>query len=310
MISELAERPGIRVIYQVRRAFKRPQLWFALLWLSPWFAFYATFEWGPILRAFWMAVIDYKLLRPEESEFTGLKHFRMLFNYSLFWTALSQTLTYALTFYLISLPLALLVSALIVGVSRGRNFYQFVVFLPVVVSLVAVSLLFRMLMDSQIGAFNQILRSLGLPTSRFLTHHESALWSVIGVDIWKSLGFWVVILSAAMLNIPPEMYDAAKVDGASAWQRFWRVTLPLLGHTLMLISVLMVMHGLQVYTQVEVMTDGGPGTSTYVLNLLIYREAFENWRLSFATATAFSQFVMILAITVIQLKVLRPAWSY
>ena len=100
---------------------------------------------------------------------------------------------------------------------------------------------FKMLMNPQLGQLNQILKSVGIPPSQFLTSHETALYSVIGVDIWKALGFYVVILTAGMLNIPEEIYDAAKVDGASIWQRFWRVTLPLLGHTLTLVSVLIVM---------------------------------------------------------------------
>ena len=180
------------------------------------------------------------------------------------------------------------------------------------VNQVSISLLFKMLMNPQLGQINQILRSVGIPPSQFLTSHETALYSVIGVDIWKALGFYVVILTAGMLNIPEEMYDAAKVDGAGIWQRFWRVTLPLLGHTLTLISVLIVMHGLQVFTQVVVMPSqaGGPGNATYVLNLLVYNEAFTNLRFGFATATAFTLFVFVFVITVVQLRVLRPTWSY
>ncbi len=131
------------------------------------------------------------------------------------------------------------------------------------------------------------------------------------MDAWKGLGFHVVILTAGMLNIPEEMYDAAKVDGAGGWARFWHVTLPLLGHTLALVSVLIVMGGLQAFTQVIVLgQEGGPGTATYVLNLLVYNEAFESMRFGFATAAAFTLFVFIFAITVIQLKLLRPTWSY
>ena len=196
--------------------------------------------------------------------------------------------------------------------TRGRNFYQFVIFLPVVVSLVAISLLFKMLMNPQLGQLNQILKSVGIPPNQFLTSRETALYLVIGADIWKALGFYVVILTAGMLNIPEEMYDAAKVDGASIWQRFWRVTLALRGDTLTLVSVLIVMHGLQVFTQVVVMPSqaGGPGNATYVMNLLIYNEVFTNLRFGFATATAFTLFVFVFVITVVQLRVLRPSWSY
>jgi multiple sugar transport system permease protein len=296
----------------IRRALKKPQFWFGLVVLVPLVAWYIWFGFMPILRAFWMAVVDYNLLQPARSTFVGFKHFHTLFNYDLFRISVQHTLTYALVLYLVMLPLSLFVSVCLTSVVRGRNFYQFFIFLPVVVSLVAISLLFKMLMDPQVGQFNRILRGLGLPGSRFLTGPESALFSVIGVDIWKSLGFYVVILTAGLLNIPEEMYDAAKVDGAGGWQCFRHITLPLLGHTLALVSVLIVMQGLQVFTQVQVMppSPGGPGNATYVMNLLVYTEAFTNLRFGFATAAAFTLFILIFVITLIQLRLIRPTWSY
>jgi multiple sugar transport system permease protein len=187
-----------------------------------------------------------------------------------------------------------------------------VIFLPVVVSLVAISLLFKYLMDAEVGLFNQLLSAVGLPRSRFLTGLESAMPSVIAVDTWKNLGFYVVILTAGMLNIPAEIYDAAKVDGATVIQRFRRITLPLLGHTLALICVLVAMHGLQVFTQVVIMpgNEGGPGTATYVLNLLVYNLAFVQLKFGVATAAAFVLFVVVFVVTLVQLRILRPTWSY
>ncbi len=295
----------------VGRVLAKPQFWFGSAVLVPLAIYYAWFALGPIVRAFWMATVDYQVLHPAASPFVGLRHFRQLFTYSLFWPSVRNTLTFTVLQYVFLLPPALLVSVCLTSVVRGRNLYQFVIFLPVVVSYVAIALLFRMLMDPQTGQFNQILRALHLPTSRFLNGPESALASVAAVDGWKGLGFYVVILTAGMLNIPEEMYDAAKVDGAGGWARLWHITLPLLGHTLALVSVLIVMGGLQAFTQISVLAqNGGPGTATYVLNLLVYREAFESMRFGFATAAAFTLFVFIFAITVIQLKLLRPTWSY
>jgi len=307
----MVSQPGDRRT-ATRRILRKPQFWFGLAVLAPLIVWYVWFAFSPIVRAFWMAVVEYQILRPEESPFVGLQHFRMLFEYKLFWVSVRNTLIYAAVFYAGMVPLALFVSAGLSSVARGRIFYQFVIFLPVVVSLVAISLLFKMLMNPQLGQINQFLKALGIPPSQFLTSHESALYSVIGVDIWKALGFYVVIVTAGMLNIPEEMYDAAKVDGAGVLARFWRITLPLLGHTLALVSVLIVMHGLQVFAQVVIMPSqpGGPGDATYVLNLLVYTEAFANLRFGFATATAFTLFVFVFIVTVIQLRLLRPSWSY
>jgi len=137
------------------------------------------------------------------------------------------------------LPLAMAISVCLVNVRRGRNFYQGILFLPVVISLVAVALLFRMLMDPEIGQFNRILNSVGLPSFAWLSSSDTALVTVVGIGVWKGLGFYVVILTAGMLNIPSELHDAATVDGVNGWQRFRFMTLPLIAHTLALVMVIL-----------------------------------------------------------------------
>ena len=119
-----------------------------------------------------------------------------------------------------------------------------------------------------------------------------------------------MILTAGILHIPDELYDAALVDGANEWQRFWLITLPLLGHTLLLVMVLLAIGTLQEFTFPFVMTRGGPGDATYVYNMLIYSEAFEDLRFGTATAAALLQFVLILFISLVQIRLLRPRWSY
>lgn len=287
---------------------RRPQFWFGLLVLLPILIWYAVFSFGPLLRAFWMATVQYELLNPAESKFVGLRNFQQVFSYPLFWTAVQRTLTFAIFVYVGTLPLALFVSLCLVSVSRGRGFYQFVLYLPVVVSYVAVALLFRMLMDPQTGQFNQILTSLGLPRSQWITGPNSALPSIAMIDIWKGLGFHVIIITAGLLGIPEEMYDAAKVDGAGAWHRFRFVTFPLLGNTLLLESVIMVMGTLQAFTNGEVI--GCAGDSCFWISRLVYAEAFTNMRFGFATASAFILFVFILGLTIIQMRSLKPDWQY
>lgn len=310
-----ANRPptkSLSYISSVRRTLKRPQFWFGLVVIAPLLVWYAVFGFWPIIQAFRMAVTDYNLLDPATSPFVGLKHFRALFEYALFWTSLKNTMIYAIVLYVVMIPLAMAISVCLAALRVGRNVYQSLIFLPVVVSLVAISLLFKMLMDPQVGQFNAILRAVGLPPSRFLSGPESALLSVIMVDVWKAMGFYIIIMTAGLLNIPEEMYDAAKVDGASAWHRFRHISVPLLAHTLVLVCVLVAMHGLQVFTQVVIMPSdpGGPGRATYMMNLLVYTEAFTNLRFGFATAVAFVLFLFTLVITMVQLRLIRPNWSY
>lgn len=294
----------------LQKTLKRPQFRFGLLILAPTAVWYLVFAFWPILLAFRMAVVDYRLLTPTESPFVGLDNFRTLFEYDLFWISVVNTVRYAVEVYVLMLPLATLISYCIVNVYRGRGFYQFVVFLPVVVSMVAISLLFRMLMDVQVGTFNYLLRSLHLPPGLWLTGQNTALHSIVAVDVWKGLGFYVVLLTAGFLNIPEEMYDAAKVDGASAWQTFWRVTIPLMSRTFTLVTVLLAIGALQVYTSAVVMTNGGPGRATSFINLLVVNEAFQRMRFGLATAAAFSLLLVILVITVVQMRLTRANWEY
>jgi ABC-type sugar transport system permease subunit len=295
------------VLWKARR---KPQFWFGLAVIVPTLIWYWLFSFGPIVRAFPLALAKYNILQPSDSPFVGLENFRKIFEMPLFLIAVQNTFTWAVLSSALTLPISMGISLCLAAARRGRNLYQAVIFIPVVVSLVAIALLFRMLMDPEVGQFNQILRGLGLPESRWLSSSRTALPASVLIGTWKGLGFNVVILTAGLLAIPGELHDAALVDGANAWQRFWRVTLPLLGHTLVLVTVLLTMGALQEFTLPFVLTSGGPGHATTVYNLLIYQEAFQSLRFGIASALSLLQFVVILAISLLQIKLLRPTWSY
>lgn len=303
----IAASPGWQA---VRKVLRKPQFWFGVVWTMPILAWYAFFSYGPVLRAFSMTTLNYNIVNPELSPFVGLDNFRSLFANRLFWTGIRNTLLWALFCYAGLLPLALILSVGLSRLRRGRNTYQAIAFLPVVVSLPAVCLLFLMVLDPQIGPVNRLLESIGLPTSKFLTNSSSALPTAAAVGIWKSVGFHVVILTAGLMAIPEEFYDAARVDGANEWQRFWRVTLPLLSNTLLLETVIIAIGSLQEFGIPYVLTRGGPGDATLMYNLFLYNEAFTNMRFGTATGAALLQFAVILVISIGQIKLLRPKWSY
>jgi ABC-type sugar transport system permease subunit len=181
---------------------------------------------------------------------------------------------------------------------------------PVVLSLVAVLLLVRFLFDPENGPIDGILRNLHLPTSTFLGSSHTALPTAVGIGIWKGMGVTIVILTAGLLNIPGEMNDAARIDGANEWQRFWRVTLPLLQPTLNLIIVLGVIGALQEFTIPQVLTGGGPDNATYLLNVYIYQTAFQSLAFGRAAAAALVEFGITLVLTLVVLRALRLKWSY
>jgi multiple sugar transport system permease protein len=292
------------------RTLRRPQFWFGFTILVPTLIWYWFFAYRPILQAFRLAVVKYQILNPAASTFVGLDNFRRIFEHPLYLLSIQNTLTWTVLSFVLMIPISLGISVCLANVRRGRNIYQGLIFLPVVISLVAILLMFRMLMDPEVGPFNQALRALHLPTSQWLSDSASALPTSVAIGVWKSLGFYIVVLTAGMMSIPQEIYDAALVDGANEWQRFWRITLPLLGHTLVLVTVLLAIGSLQEFTLPFVLTGGGPGNATYLYNMLIYTEAFTDLRFGTATAAALLQFFFILIVSVLQLKFLRPTWSY
>lgn len=308
MLNRGTNRNG--VLERAPRYLRKPQLWFGLLVLLPILAWYALFSFRPVAMSFRMALIDYKLLDPVSSPWVGLTHFRTLFTtYDLFWTAVGNTLLYALFINLGTIPLALVFAYCLAGVAWGRNWYQWALFVPVVVSMAAISLLFRYMMD-QAGVLNHLLRAVGLPPSKWLASPGSALPSIALVALWKSLGGNIVILTAALMSIPVELYDAAKVDGANAWQIFWRVTMPLLGHTLKLVMILVTIGSLQAYTSAIMLTGGGPARATYMISQFVVEEAFSSFRFGLASAAAFALFGVIFTITLVQLRLTRTSWEY
>lgn len=293
------------------RTLRKPQLRFGLLVLVPILAWYILFSFRPVFMGLRMAVLDYELLDPSNSPFVGLQHFKTIFTqYQLFWTAVGNTGTYAVLMNLGMVPVALVFAYCLANVRRGRKYYQWALFLPVVVSMTAVALLFRFLMDPGVGLFNHILRTVGLPTSKWLTGSTSAMYSLVLVALWKGLGGNIVLLTAGLLGIPREIYDAAKVDGANGWQVFWRVTLPLLGHTLKLVVILGTIGSLQVYTSAVILTGGGPAKATYMISQFIVTEAFTNVRFGLASSSAVVLFLVVLGITLVQLRLIRVQWEY
>jgi multiple sugar transport system permease protein len=294
----------------VRKTLRKPQFWFGLIVLVPTLLWYFLFLLLPMIRSAWMSVVAYQIMDASASQFVGIGNFVKLIQNPLFSIAMRNTLTWAGLTFLLMLPASLFVSVSLSKVRMGRNLYQAIIFVPVVMSLVAIALLFRMLMDPQTGQFNQILSALGLPESKWINDENSAMPVMVAIQVWKSLGIYVVILTAGLLNIPQDLFDSAAVDGANDWQMFWRMTLPLLGHTLTMITVLMAIDGVQAFTLPSVLTNGGPGTATFMGNMLIYQEAFANLRFGTATAGAILQLILILFITRVLMKAITPKWSY
>jgi multiple sugar transport system permease protein len=279
------------------------------LFVAPALAAIAVFFLGPALASLALSLTDFDVYAIGDLgtlRFVGLENYTNLFRDPVFWLALRNTLTFVVAGGVlsvgISLGAALLVDARRV---RGRAFFRTAFFLPVVTTLVAVSVVWRFLYHPRFGLLNHLLAAVGLPAVDWLGDPRWAMPALIAMSIWKNFGFNMVIFMAGLQAIPGRLYEAARIDGAGAWQSFRFVTLPSLAPTFLFVSLSTAIGSFQLFSEPYVMTGGGPSNATLSVVLLMYREGFRWWNLGQAAAVAFVLFLAMLAASALQLRLRR-----
>src|SRR4051812_37779860 len=263
----------------------------------------------PVLAALAMSVTDFDLYALSDSgnlRFIGLQNYSRLLTEPLFWKALGNTLY----FVLLGVPLSIAASlgaALLVNskVARFRNFFRTVFFAPVVTTLVAVAVVWRYIFHTRYGFLNYGLSEIGIGPIDWMGNPHWAMPAIVILAVWKNFGYNMIILLAALQSIPEDLYEAARIDGASGWQLFRHVTLPGLAPVLTLVSILTIAGYFQLFAEPYVMTEGGPLQSTMSVLYFMYEEGFKWWSLGRASAVAFLLFVIMFAITLVQLGITR-----
>lgn len=283
---------------------------FHLVILIPILSWYMIFMFWPIANAIRTSFFEWNTLQVSESIFIGLRNYTELFGDRVFQTSFINTLLYVVFKTGISIPLAIMIALLLIKVEYGRKAFIFLIFLPNICAIAAISILFRWLYQPTFGLFNNIIKAVGLPPMGFLNDPNQALFSVIATDIWQGLGYQVIILLAGLLEIPDTFTEAATIDGARSDQTFFRIKLPLLGNVLLFVVVTTLITAFQVFDRIAVMTEGEPGKSTYVMAYFIYRQGLYHYRAGYATAAALILFFMVMVVTIIQFKLLKPKWEY
>ncbi len=292
---------------------RRKIVWAYIFLLIP-LIFFLYIRIYPALFAFQMSFFDWNPLS-EEQPYVGLDNYQRLLTElsapdSVTRSAFSNTARYVILGVPIQLALGLLIALMLNEIRRLNNLYRVIFFLPFVTSTIAISWVFRWLYQPRIGLFNVLLQTFSLPQQPFLRSPDQALYSVLAVVIWQGLGFAVIIFLAGLKNIPRVYYEAAEVDGASRWQSFWNITFPLLNPSIVYLVVLQSIGFLRMFAEVLAMSqqgDGGPLDSTTTVVLRVYREAFQRLDMGYASALTVALFVIILVITVVQLRVTTRA---
>ncbi len=260
----------------------------------------------PVLAALIVSFTDfdiYALADLRNLRFIGLRNYVRLLETPLFWHALGNTLY----FVVVGVPLSIgasLGAALLLNspLVRAQSFFRTALFTPVVTTLVAVAVIWRYLLSTRYGLINYALGRLGIAPVDWLGDPHWAMPAIILFAVWKSFGYNMVILLAGLQNIPQELYEAARIDGASRVQQFRYITLPSLAPILLMVSILTIAGHFQLFAEPYVMTQGGPLQSTVSVLYFMYEEGFKWWNLGSASAVAFVLFLFIFAVTTVQLR--------
>lgn len=284
----------------------------AWLFLTPALLLFAVFFIVPVVLGLLLSFTDfdvYALGSREAMRFTGLGNYAAALRNPEFWNALGNSFYFVvaggLLSVVVSLGTALLLHARLV---RFRTFFRTVYFAPVVTTLVAVAIVWRYLYHPRYGLFNQVLSFFGIGPIDWLGDPNFAMPAIIFVSVWKNFGYNMLILLAGLQSIPEDLYEAAGIDGAGPWRRFWHVTMPGLAPVFLFVSVTTMIGQLQLFAEPYVMTQGGPLGSTRSLVLLMYEEGFRWWRIGMASCLAVFLLLITLIGTLIQLR-LRRRWS-
>ena len=271
----------------------------AILMLLPALVLILVFLIVPIVLTFILAFTNARLISPEPARFIGVDNFVRLFGSDTFWASLRNTVIFAVVIVPFQSALALVLAFLVNTKTRGTNFFRTVYFLPVVTSIVVVSMLWLFLYQPN-GLINALLAKIGIQGPDWLGNPNTALLAIIFMSAWQAVGFHMVIWLSGLQTIPGELYEAADLDGANTWQKFAHVTWPGLRQTRTFILITITISAFALFSQVNLMTDGGPLDATTTLVYQAVRTGFQQQQTGYASAISLVFFVLVLAVSLIQ----------
>ncbi|MBB3226671.1 multiple sugar transport system permease protein [Luteibacter sp. Sphag1AF] len=281
----------------------------AWLFLTPALIVLGMFFLLPVLAALLLSLTDYDLYALADIRnlrFIGLENYWTLLHRPLFWSALGHTVY----FVVVGVPLSLAASlgaAMLLNspLARFKPFFRTALFAPVVTTVVAVAVIWRYLFNTKYGLVNAALDSIGIAPIDWLGDPHWSMPTIILFAVWKNFGYNMIIFMAGLQAIPADLYEAARIDGASALRQFQHITLPMLKPTMVMVSILTVSGYFQLFAEPYVMTEGGPLQSTTSVLYLMYEEGFKWWNLGSASAVAFLLFIIMFAVTAVMLRLSR-----
>lgn len=283
------------------QSFRRHEHTTAFWFIFPAIALLLVFVFYPMLQAFIISFKNYSLVGAGDV-FVGMDNYVHLMKDRAFFNSLKHSFYFAIIVIPIQTSIALGLALLIQKKTATAGLFRTLYFIPVIISTAVAATVFKLIYNKEFGLLNSVLKALHLPVTSFLSDPDTAMNGIIVLGIWKGAGFFMIIFLAGLNNISPDLYEAARVDGASRFQQFFKITLPLLNRTMAFVVIMTTIDAIKLSGLVFVLTNGGPNSSTETVVFYIYKQAFTQMRMGYATAAAFVLFAIVLTISLIQMK--------
>jgi multiple sugar transport system permease protein len=278
-------------------SFRRKQLLPYLL-VSPYLVFVSVFVIFPVLFCFFLTFHKWNIIAP--MRFIGTENYARLFHDRLFWKAIGNTLKFLSLHIPLQLVISLFLAQLLNQKIRAASFFRASFFMPVIVSGVVITILWQQLYGYDNGMINRMLAGIGISKKGWLVNPDLAIYSIAIMATWKNLGLYVILFLVGLQTVPEQYYEAAKMEGANSWQRFFHITLPMINPTIFLVVVLSTIGGFSLFIEPYIMTGGGPLNQTLSAVLYIYKQAFQYYNMGYSATLGFFYAIMIMTVVVLQ----------
>lgn len=278
----------------------------AYLFLSPWLFGFVVFLAGPMIASLYFSFTEYKVIAPPR--WIGLANYTRMFTDDLFFKSLDVSARYTLLSVPLGIAAALSIALLLHQPIIGRGIFRLIFYLPSIISGVAVATVFAWIFNYRFGVLNYLLSLIGVPGPNWLGHPRWALWAFVVMSLW-GIGGNVVIFLAALQGVPKALYEAADLDGANGSQQFWNITLPLISPAVLFVAITGIIYTFQTFTQAFILTQGGPANATLFYLFYLYKNAFTWFEMGYASALAWVLFLIIIACTLLLLRI-STSWVY
>ena len=289
---------------QIKRTIRFPKKkWLPYLLVSPYLLFVTVFVIFPVLFCFFLTFNKWNIISP--MKFIGIDNYSRLFQDRLFWKAIGNTLKFLLLHIPLQLVVSLFLAYLLNQKIKAASFFRASFFMPVIVSGVVVTILWQQLLGYDAGLINRILISLGATKIGWLVNPDVAIYAIAIMATWKNVGLYVILFLVGLQTVPTQYYEAAKMEGATRWQQFYHITLPMINPTIFMVVILSTIGGFSLFIEPYIMTGGGPLNTTLSAVLYIYKQAFQYYNMGYSATLGFFYAFMIMTVVVLQKKLIE-----